>query len=435
MNAPETQAWSPRVAIVLGMFAVGVLIAGFGVWAVTSTIAGAVIATGQIEVDRNRQAVQHAEGGLVADLLVQEGSLVAQGDVLMRLDAQDAQSALSVAQGQLNELRARRARFEAERDGAETITFAADVLNAAETSPELADILAGQRNLHAARRDTLNQEVQQLTRRSGQIANQIEGIAAQQSALGGQSTLIRAELVAQQGLLERGLTQANTVLALQREDLQILGTLGELSASAAEAQGRTTEIELAILSLSIQRREDAIAQLREVRVAEEELAERVRSLTRQIDRLDLRAPVSGIVYGLTVFGPQTVIRPADPVLYLVPQDRPLVIWARIAPINVDQVFVGQDVMLHFPAFDSRTTPDLSGRVTQVSADAFVDQANGASFYRAEIVLNTGEVDRLGGRTLLPGMPVEVFIRTEDRTPLAYLLEPLAEYFNRAFRES
>jgi multidrug efflux pump subunit AcrA (membrane-fusion protein) len=209
----------------------------------------------------------------------------------------------------------------------------------------------------------------------------------------------------------------------------------ELDAARAEAEGKVTEIDIEILRRGSTRREEANAQLRDLGYRELELAERRRSLIEQIDRLDIRAPVAGIVHALQVTTPRSVIRPAEPVLYIVPQDRPLVIAAQVAPIHVDEVAIGQAVALRFAAFDSRTTPELFGQVRQISADALIDEASRASYYRAEIVLDPGERDKLNGHAIIPGMPVEVFIRTGERTPLAYLVRPLAEYFNRAFRES
>lgn len=427
-------AWSVRGPMILGMLALVALVGGFGAWAALSNIAGAVVASGQIEVDRNRQAVQHPDGGVVLSLDVIEGQRVAEGDVLMRLDPSDLQSSLSVANAQLNEWRARQARLEAERDLAMEITFPADLLDAASDDADLAELLEGQRNLFAARVEALTQATDQLNRRADQIRAQVEGIAAQSAALTDQRDLVELELVSVQDLIDRGLAEASRGLALRRESARLLGTLGELDASAAEAAGRITEIDLQILQLETERREEAIAQLREVRVEQAELAERARALTRQMGETEIRAPVDGVVYGLSIFGARSVVQAAQPVLYLVPQDRPLVISTRIAPTNVDEVFVGQDVVLRFPAFDSRNTPELFGQVRQVSADAFVDENSGISYYEAEIVLNEGEAARLANETLLPGMPVEAFIRTEDRTPLAYLLRPLTDYFNRAFRE-
>lgn len=432
--AGDRQSWSARAPLALGFIAIAVLVGGFGAWAALSNIAGAVVASGQIEVDRNRQAVQHPQGGVVLTLDVIEGQRVAEGEVLMRLDPSTIRSNLTVIRAQLNEWRARQARLEAERDLATRIAFPADLLETAATDPDLADVLEGQRNLFAARAETLAQEVDQLGRRADQIRAQIDGFTAQDQALRDQRSLVLAELENVQNLVERGLAEASRALSLQREAARLLGSIGEIEAASAEAAGRITEIELQVLQQQTARREEAIAELREVRVQQAELIERQRVLERQMEDSEIRAPVAGVVYGLAVFGARSVVQAAEPVLYLVPQDRPLVISTRIAPTDVDEVFVGQAVTLRFPAFDMRSTPELFGQVRQVSADAFVDSASGASFYEAEIVLNEGETSRLGGETLLPGMPVEAFIRTEDRTPLAYLLRPLADYFNRAFRE-
>ncbi|MBF9034436.1 HlyD family type I secretion periplasmic adaptor subunit [Rhodobacterales bacterium HKCCE2091] len=428
-------AWSVRRPVLLGIAALLVLIGGFGTWAFTTQIAGAVVASGQIEVEQNRQAIQHPDGGVVAEIAVQEGSVVSAGDVLLRLDGSDVASERTVIRGQLNELRARRARLEAERDEADSVTFPTALIEAAARDPELADILEGQDNLFVARAETLEREIDQLTRRTEQIAAQVEGLQAQRVAAVRRQELVAEDLEAQQSLLERGLAQAARVLQLQREEADLQGSIGEIDAGIAQSEGRVTEIELVILQRLNERREEAIAELRQVRAEEEELAERERALTRRLERMDVRAPVSGVVYGLTVFGPQSVVRAAEPVMYLVPQDQPLVITARIPSIHVDQVFAGQDAGLRFPAFDTRTTPELFGTVTRVSADAFVDDATRASFYEVELVLNEGETERLSGQVLLPGMPVEAFIRTEDRTPMAYLLRPFTDYFGRAFRES
>lgn len=432
--AGDRQSWSARAPLALGFIAIAVLVGGFGAWAALSNIAGAVVASGQIEVDRNRQAVQHPQGGVVLTLDVIEGQRVAEGEILMRLDPSTIRSNLTVIRAQLNEWRARQARLEAERDLATRIAFPADLLETAATDPDLADVLEGQRNLFAARAETLAQEVDQLGRRADQIRAQIDGFTAQDQALRDQRSLVLAELENVQNLVERGLAEASRALSLQREAARLLGSIGEIEAASAEAAGRITEIELQVLQQQTARREEAIAELREVRVQQAELIERQRVLERQMEDSEIRAPVAGVVYGLAVFGARSVVQAAEPVLYLVPQDRPLVISTRIAPTDVDEVFVGQAVTQRFPAFDMRSTPELFGQVRQVSADAFVDSASGASFYEAEIVLNEGETSRLGGETLLPGMPVEAFIRTEDRTPLAYLLRPLADYFNRAFRE-
>jgi len=217
--------------------------------------------------------------------------------------------------------------------------------------------------------------------------------------------------------------------------VQLRGSLGEVTARRAEAAERVIETELSILQVTTERREQAIVELREIRVSEQELAERAANLSRRIDRLELRAPVAGRLLGLTIFGPGAVLRPADPFAFLVPEGRPLVISARVPAIDIDQVFAGQTVSLRFPAFDQRTMPEVTGEVSQVSADAFTDEVSGGSFYRTEIVMAEDQAALLGDRVLVPGMPVEAYIRTQDRTPLTYLLEPFTTYFSRAFRES
>ncbi|WP_438955584.1 HlyD family type I secretion periplasmic adaptor subunit [Cognatiyoonia sp.] len=432
MSEVETR-WSAKRPLSLGAIALLILVGGFGTWAVMAQITGAVIATGQVEVDRNRQVVQHPDGGVVEEIIVDEGDTVAAGDMLIRLDASVLTSELAVIEGQLFELIARRGRLEAERDGNDWIDFDPQLVNAGR---EYQDLTEGQTRLFAARKESIQRATEQLTQQRAQIASQLSGIAAQRDAIETQRELIGEELADQKSLLERGLAQASRVLALQRDEANLLGRIGELTASASQASERMTEIDIQILGLTTQQREDAITQLRDLQYNEFELSERRRTLKQQLDRLDIRAPVSGVVYGLQVFAPRSVIRAADPVMFIVPQDRPLVIAAQVPPTDIDQIFVGQDVTLRLSAFDQRRTPELNGTVTLVSADAFQDEGNGLSYYRAEVQLNNGEIDRLPAElTLIPGMPVETFVRTADRSPLDYLVKPLSDYFSRAFRES
>lgn len=428
--------WSARAPVVIGVLALAVLVGGFGVWSTQTQIAGAIIASGRIEVDQNRQIVQHPEGGVVAEIAVQEGDTVAAGDLLLQLDVAQLRSRLSIIESQLYELMARRGRLEAERDERDTLAFDEELLTVGAEQDEVAELIEGQVNLFRARLESAARTEEQLEKRADQTRNQILGIAAQEASLARQLELIEQELEAQQSLLDRGLTQASGVLALQRQVASLDGQLGELAANKAQAEQRITEIEIEVLRLGTDRREQAITRLRDLRSRELEMLEQRQSLIASIERMELRAPVSGIVYNMRVQTPRSVIRPADPVLFLIPQDRPLVIAARVDPIHIDQIVAGQAVNLRFSALDQRTTPELVGEVALVSADAFEDEAVGQSYYRAEIVLNPGEQDKLAeGQVLIPGMPVEAFIRTADRSPLAYLIKPVADYFNRAFRES
>ena len=436
MSAPQDNSYSLRTPMIVGILALVALVGGFGTWAATTNIAGAIVAGGSIEVDQNRQVVQHPDGGVVSEILVEEGDEVEAGDVLIRLDPTLLRSELAITEGQLFELMARRARLQAERDGEDEIVFPDDLLAEVENNEEVKELVEGQRNLFQARRASVSREIEQLGKRSEQIDEQVNGIDSQREALGEQLALIEKELTDQQSLLDRGLAQASRVLALQRERARMAGTMGELTAQRAQSLGQSTEIEIEILKLDTARREEAITTLRDLQLRERELAEERRAIKERLNRLDITAPVSGVVYGMTVFTPRSVIRAADPVLYLVPQDRPLVIAAQVEPIHIDKLFVNQEVSLRFSSLDQRMTPELFGEVTQISADAFEDEGSRIRYYRAEIVLKEGEIDRLPeGSTLIPGMPVEAFIRTEDRTPLAYLVKPFTDYFAKAFRES
>jgi HlyD family secretion protein len=434
-QADGPNKWSVRRPVGVGLITLFLLVGGFGAWSVMTTITGAIVASGKIEVEQNRQIVQHPDGGVIASIHVIEGQTVKAGDLVLRLDGAAIKSELSIVEGQFFEILARRSRLEAERDDKAVITFVPELLETAKTRPDVAELVEGQRSLFAARKDSMAQQVDQLSKRSGQIASQITGTDAQAQALVTQLDLITQELESQQKLLDKGLAQASRVLSLQREAARLDGQVGELAASRAQSEGRMTEIEIEVLKLAASRREEANTQLRDIGYRELELAERRRALIERVSRLDIVAPVSGIVLGLQFTTPRAVLRAADPILYLIPQDRPLLVTAQIQPIHIDEISIGQPVRLVFSAFPSRTTPELTGQITVISADALTDQRTQMPYYRAEIVLNEGEVEKLGNVTLIPGMPVEAFIRTGARTPLTYLIKPFTDYFARAFRET
>jgi HlyD family secretion protein len=394
-----------------------------------------VVAPGQVQVDQSRQIVQHPDGGVVESVLVREGQAVAKGDLLLRLEGSALQSEREIVAGQLHEALASRMRLEAERDDLPAPIPGPDLAAAAERLPAVRDLIVGQTRLFQARTETFVNQRDQIGKRIEQTTAQTGGIDAQITAAERQLVLIQSELTDTRTLRERGLAQTATVSALEREEARLMGQLGELAALRAGTEGQITALRLEALRLAAERRELANEALREVVAQESELRERLRALDERIERLDIRAPVAGLVLGLRVTTPQAVIRPADPVLFLIPQDRPLVIEARISPYNIDEVHVGQGVRLVLPGVQIRPMPELSGQVTLVSADALTDEATGQAYYRAEIVPDPGEMAKLGMAILVPGMPVEAFIQTAERTPLAYLLQPFTSYFRRAFRES
>ncbi len=426
--------WSARRPMIAGILTLILLIGGIGGWSVLTTLSGAIIAPGRVEVAQNRQIVQHPDGGVVSRIAVAEGDSVAAGDLLIRLDGVLLRSELAIVENQLHELVARRGRLEAEQRDAPVITFAPQLIAALRSRPEVSAMVDAQRVLFLARRDKLNRQIAQLSRQSDQITGMIDGIVAQKAALTKQLGLLAAELESQQSLYDKGLARIDRVLALRRESARLQGEVGGLEVAQAQADGRMAAIEGEKLDLAAERRDDALRELREMASLEREAAERLRVLTERVARLDIRAPVAGVVLGLQVTTPRAVLRPAEPVLYLIPQDGPLVISAQVPVVNIDEVGVGQPVRLHFAGLVADGTPDLRGQVVVISADALTDNVAQAAYYRVKIALEPGESGKLRGAKLRPGMPVDAYIRTGDRTPLAFLTKPFTDYFKRALRE-
>ncbi len=433
-NPQIRPSWSIRLPAAVGLLALAVLVLGLGAWAVRTKLAGAIVSQGVIEVQSNRQVVEHPDGGVVGEIFVRDGDQVAQGDLLLRLDDTFLASELTIVEAQFYELLAQRARLQAERDNDGVAKLDAQLRELQVAEKIDSDLLAGQLRLFEARLNTLTQQVEQLGKQKIQIESEIDGTEAQLEALRIQSTLIGSELKDQQDLLERGLTQASRVLALQREQAGLTGEIGRLDATIARLKGQIAATEIEIVELEATRREEAITQLREVQANIVELAERRLSLNERLSRLDIRAPVAGTVYNSQVFAIQSVIQPAEAMMYVVPQDTPLLVAARVDALHVDQVYQGQEVALRFPAFNQRETPELQGRVLTISADTFTDESSGFTFYKAEVAPEDGQIALLNGQDLLPGMPVEALIKTDERTPLSYLVKPMSDYFYRAFRE-
>ena len=433
-TATKDKKWTNSGYAIAGYATVFVLLGGMGAWAALTRINGAVVASGIIEVASNRQIVQHLTGGVVGEIRVKEGDTVKAGEVLMRLDDTFDRSELSVIESQLFSLLGTAARLQAEQDDKTEITFDPELLKAAVTDTEAAEIVAGQKRLMEARAETRGKQAGQLQEKKAQIAKQNDGLDSRIKALETQLSLIGKELEAQNKLLAQSLTNASRVLALQREEAEILGTISQARSNIAENAGRVAEIEIAILNIHSTVREEATTALREIEAKVAELRENRNAKHEVLSRMDITAPTSGIVLGMQVHALRSVIRPADPLLYIIPQEHDLVIATQISPTQIDQIHVGQRAHIRFAAFDHRSTPEIFGHVTKVAADVLADQRTGATYYKAEIKPDAGEMTKLADKHVIPGMPVETFIQTSERSPLEYLVKPLADYFSKAFRE-
>ncbi|MEM6489803.1 MAG: HlyD family type I secretion periplasmic adaptor subunit [Pseudomonadota bacterium] len=429
-----SDGWAGRGFWLVGMISVLVLGGGFGGWAATATLAGAVVSQGQLRVESQRQVVQHAEGGIVGQILVTEGEQVEAGETLIRLDGTSVESELAALESQLFEIMARRGRLQAEQAGRDTILFDPELMAVAAEQPEVAALVDGQRSLFEARRRSVESELKVFDERQAQIEQQIQGVEAEIAALVRQKELAGDELADVQGLADKGLARRDRLMALEREAARLLGQEGQRIARKAELYGSISELEEEQLRVEASRREEAISELRELGFRELELRERRIQLQDRRARLDIRAPMTGYVYDMQVFALKAVIQGAEPVLYIVPSDSSLIVEARVEPANIDQVYEGQEAVLRLVAFNARTTPEIFGTVVNISADAFVQESTGQSFYKVDVSIRPEEFAKLEGKDLVAGMPVEVYLQTGERTPLAYLVKPMTDYVNRAWRE-
>ncbi len=441
-----TGRFSARGALALGFGGTAVLLAGLLGWSLFSSISGAVIAAGVVAVESRNQSIEHIDGGTVSEVLVRNGDRVVIDQVLLRLADGLLRSEEAILLAQYVELVARRNRLEAEFRDAGSIAWDKELATMAAADPSVADVLDGQERLRRAREAARNGEVAQLRERIGQARDEIAGLEAQEAAVREQGALITRELEAQKSLFEKGLSQLSQVLALERAARSLEGQSGAAVAQIARVRGRIAELEVQILQIDVRRIEEAEEQVRELSAQENQVKERLTSVREQLGRMEVRAPVAGEVFGMTVFAPGEVVRPGEPILRIVPQDANLVVMARIEPVDVDQIYPGQPALLRFSAFPARETPEFDGRVVRISPDVVHDEQTGLSWYEVELaVVADGEeknIDagapvmsrRLGGLDIAPGMPVEAHIRTAERTVIGYLVKPVTDFFHRSLRE-
>ena len=486
--ARAPSGFSSRRPMAKGFLSVAVLLGGLLGWGAFTTISGAVIATGQVDVETRDQVIEHIDGGTVGAVLVRDGDRVAAGDVLVRLDEAALRSEEALLRAEWVALAARRSRLEAEFRGADTIAWDAALAALARDDGTARAALDGERRLFEARHSSWAGQVAQLRERIGQTGKQIAGLGSQADAVARQRGFLGQELDSERYLFERGLSELGRLLELERGAARLDGEAGDIAARIAGARGRVAEIELQILQLGAARVEEAETQAREVEAKENRVRERLAEVERRLAGAAVRAPVGGEVHGMKVFAPGEVVRPGEPILHIVPAGAGLVVRAQLEPIDVDQVHAGQDAVLRFSAFSARTTPEFEGRVLRVSADTVHDERSGMDWYEVELEMGRAiEEDPDSGiaawpgkavRTaegwlpedarrwlrenapdrflewldrrpaprpaaarphardlaLAPGMPVEVYIRTQERTPLSYLVKPLTDYFSRSMRE-
>jgi HlyD family secretion protein len=443
---PETRDWSARLIppvpgssrasirrhLFAGVMIVLLLGGGVGGWAATTKIAGALIAEGSIVVDSNVKKVQHPTGGIVGELRAHDGDHVKAGDILVRLDETVMHANLAIVTKGLDELMARKARLEAERDGATTVTFPPELL--AHDNRDAKDAIGSERKLFQLRRTARLGQKAQLQQRIEQLQQEVAGIEAQQAAKSQEIDLINRELKGVRELYAKNLVQITRLTQLEREAARLAGERAQLMASAAQTRGKISEIRLQIIQIDQDLSSEVAKELRNIESKIGEFVERKVTAEDQLRRTDIRAPQTGTVFQSTVHTVGGVITAGEPIMLIVPDAGELQAEAKVRPRDIDVVQVGQHAVLRFSAFNMRTTPEVDGTVTRVSADTTTDQRTGQSYYTIRVALPQDVTAQLGDVKLLPGMPVEAFIQTGDRTVISYLMKPLHDQFMRTFRE-
>jgi HlyD family secretion protein len=427
----------PRRAIrrlnVIGFTATALFVGGFSAWAAVAQLQGAVIAAGEFVVESNTKKVQHPNGGVVGQILVKEGSEVSEGQVLIRLDDTVARSTVGVLRAQIDELEAREGRLYAERDDAETIEFPPD-LAGRKTEASLAASMAGEARLFESRRTSRTGQRKQLEERVGQSNEEIRGLSAQLAAKESELKFVGEELASVITLYKQNLVTIVRMTQLQRDQARLEGERGQLIAEIARARAKISETELQILQLDRDFRTEVLKDLRESQGKLAELKEKITAAQDQLNRIEIRSPQTGIVQHLSVHTIGGVISNNDVIMEIVPMGDDLVVEAKITPSEIDRIAVGDATSLHIMAGNQRTTPNVKGVLTYIASDLTKDKQTNASYYVVRAALSKDEIRRLDGLKLIPGMPVEVFIETQEHTPLQYLLKPLREQVARTFRE-
>lgn len=411
------------------------LVVGLGGWATLTSFSGAVIAPGQLVVESDVKKVQHPVGGIVGALLVREGDRVKAGDVLVRLDNTQTRANLDIVRKALNELAARRARDEAERDGASTVVFPSDLVAQWATSPEIATLLDGEARLFSARVAGREGQRAQLAERAAQLGEEITGLTEQVAAKGKEIALISVELKGVHELYSKNLVPLSRVTALERDASRLEGERGQLVASIASARGKIAETRLQALQIDADMRTDVGKDLAEIRGKWSEFVEKRVAAEDQLKRVEMRAPQDGTVHQMTVHTIGGLVVPSEPAMLIVPNADALVVEARIQPQDIDSVRPGQTALLRLTAFNARTTPEIDGTVTRISADVTTDPKTGLSYYSVRVAIPPDQVARLGTHErLMPGMPVEAHLQIGERTVLSYLTKPLTDQIAKAWRE-
>lgn len=432
LNCDQTARSSKRI-ITSGLIIITVLVGGFGLWAGLAPLASGVMASGVVVAEGTRSTVQHLEGGIVKEILIKEGDAVVAGQVLLRLDEVQTKSRLGSLQAEFDGLQAREARLVAEQSGQSDISFSADLL-ARNKNQRVFDIMAGETTLFEERRNALDTSLKMIGQQKTLYERHIVGSMAQIKSSTIQRSISQEELEGLETLFAKGYVAKTRLLKLQRENARLEGVIGEKQSQVSQAEIKVLESSVEEAQVKTDFRKEVISELREVQGNLFKLEEQILATKDTLKRLEIKAPRDGVVIDLQFHAINTVVLSGAPVLDIVPNGDALIIDARIKPIDIDNVLVGAEAEVRFPAFRQRTTPSVFGIVQVVSADTLLDPATNEPYYTARIMVTEQERQRIPNRSIVSGMPADVTVRSEDRTLIEYMTEPLTDVLARSFKE-
>lgn len=421
-----------RRQIRLALLSGGLFGVGFFAWSALFPLEGAVAARAMVVLENNVKKVQHPTGGVIGQISVFEGKRVSEGDTLLRLDETVMRANLAIVVNDRLAQQARLARSVAERDGAQRLIFPDELQSRATSDPGVRAVLENELKLFENRYRGRTGQKAQLTERVGQLRREIEGLKEQRVSVLQQLEVANREIEDLRGLQEKGLVQRPRISSLERELARNQGMLGDLNARLAQSAGKIAETELQIAQVDRDAETEATKEIREAETRLAELNEKRLAAEDQLRRIDIKAPISGVVQQLAVHTVGGVVGPSEPLMVIVPDSDQLIVEARLAPQDRDQINVEQQTRVRFTTFNQRTTPEVKATVFRISGDVIKDAQTGQYFYTVGVRVPPEEIARLNGARLVPGMPAETFFRTDGRTLLSYLIKPLTDHWQHAF---
>jgi HlyD family secretion protein/epimerase transport system membrane fusion protein len=433
---PETPPYPTNLRPVLlcGWLVIAAVFGGFGTWAAFAPLSSAAIAPGIVVVDSNRKSVQHLEGGVIREILVRDGDVVEQGQVLLRLDGASVRAAMAALRPMVQTNRAYQARLLAERDGQETITFPEDLAQEAESDPMIEQILAGQRRIFVTRRSALTGQVDLNANRLAQSRHRLDGLQQRQISKEHEHVLLQEELDGLRSLFKKGYVTRKALNSTERSLSQVETEIADIVSKIDEANRLIERYQLEGAQLGKNFVEQVENELYKVEQEAYELTQRMRAVQDQHARLDIRAPVSGVVVNMAAHTVGGVVAAGSRILDIVPRNDRLLVEAQVQPSDIDGVRPGLAADIRFPAFEHLNLSHITGRVTVVSADRILNDRTGSGHFLVRTQVDDGEIAKVGEFALVPGMPAQVIINKGEGTLLGYLTAPLARLFWTAFRE-